>query len=67
MKDSTNGKKPIGTPRIRKLDLGVKKPRGSDINWFNPYGNQATHFIDYTENPNVPNSSYNCKKTNSTS
>jgi hypothetical protein len=26
MKDSTNGKKPIITPRIQRLDLGVRKP-----------------------------------------
>jgi hypothetical protein len=31
MRDSTNVKEPTGTPRIRKLNLGVKKPRGSDI------------------------------------
>jgi hypothetical protein len=37
MKDSTNGKEPTGTPRIQRLDLGVRTHRGSDINWSNPY------------------------------
>jgi hypothetical protein len=32
MKDSTNGKESTGTPRIQRWDLGVRKPRRSDIN-----------------------------------
>jgi len=39
MKDSTNGKEPTRALGIQRLDLGVKKPRESDIDWFNPYGN----------------------------
>jgi hypothetical protein len=66
-KDSTNGKEPIGAPRIWKPDSSVKKPKGNDIYWFNPYGDQATHFIGYIENPNASNSSYNCKKIGNTS
>ncbi len=31
MEDSTNGKKPTGTPKIQKPYSSVKKPRGSDI------------------------------------
>jgi hypothetical protein len=63
MKDSTNGKKPIRAPKIRKLDLGVRKPGGSDIDWSNPCRNQATHFVDCIKSPNAPNSFYNRKKT----
>jgi hypothetical protein len=37
-KDSTNGKKPSRAPRIQKLDFGVKKNGGNDIDWFNPCG-----------------------------
>jgi hypothetical protein len=47
--------------------LRVKKPRGSDIEWSNPYGDQATHFTNYTENPNVEKSCYNRKKIRTTS
>jgi hypothetical protein len=32
MKDSINGKEPITTPRIRRLDVGAKKHGGNDIN-----------------------------------
>jgi dUTPase len=49
------------------LNLGVKKPRGSEIDWFNRCGNYATHFVDCIESPNVVNSSYNCKKIITTS
>ncbi len=65
-KDSTNGKKPIGAPRIRRLDLGVKQLGGSDIDWFNPYENQTKHFTGCIESPNVPNSFCNHKKTSNT-
>jgi len=33
--------------------LEVKKPKGNDIKWSNPYGDQATHFTSYTKTPNV--------------
>jgi hypothetical protein len=59
MKDSTNGKKPNKAPRIQRPDLGVKKFKGSDINRSSPYGDQATHFIDYIESLNTPNPSNN--------
>jgi len=45
----------------------VKSPRGSHIKWSNPYGDQTTHFIDYTKSPNAQNSCCNCKKTRTTS
>jgi hypothetical protein len=61
-KDSTNGKKLIGAPRIQKLNSHVRKHGGSDINWSNPYGNQATHFVGCTECLNISNSSCNDKK-----
>jgi hypothetical protein len=62
MKDSINGKIPTITPKIRRSDIGVKKLKGSGINWSNPYGDQATHFVDYMKSPNAPNSSYNHTK-----
>jgi len=37
--------------KIGKLNLGVKKCKGIDIDWSNPCGDQATHFIGYIENP----------------
>jgi hypothetical protein len=40
---------PIGAPKIWKPELRVKKWKGSDIEWSNPYGNQVTHFINYIE------------------
>jgi hypothetical protein len=30
---------------ILKLMLNVRKLKGSDMDGFNPYGNQTTHFI----------------------
>jgi hypothetical protein len=50
---------PTSTPKIQKSKLGVKKREGIDIKWFNPCGNQATHFVGYIESPNIKNSSYN--------
>ncbi len=66
IKDSTDGKKPIGALKIRKSDLGVKKLGGSDIDQFNPYEDQAKHFMGCIESPNVPNSSCNHEKTSNT-
>jgi hypothetical protein len=37
MKDSTNGKEPIITSRIQKLDSSARKLGRSDIDWSNPY------------------------------
>ncbi len=48
------------------MDLNARKPRGSDIDWFNPYGNYVTYFIDCTESLNVVDSSCNHQKTSST-
>jgi hypothetical protein len=66
-KDSTNSKEPTRTPKIQRLDLGVRKLGGSDIDWSNPYGNKATHFISCTKSLNVVNSSCNKKKIGATS
>jgi hypothetical protein len=65
-KDSTDGKEPIGAPRIWILDSSVRKPRGSDIDWFNLSGNQATHFVGYNESLNAPKKICNRKKIGST-
>jgi hypothetical protein len=52
--------------KIQKPKLGVKNPRGSDIEWSNPYGDQATHFDGCIESPNADNSSYNRKNARTT-
>ncbi len=66
-KDSTNGKNPTRTFKIQRLDLGVKKLGISDIDWSNPYGNKATHFIGCIESLNAVNSPCNHKKIGATS
>jgi len=53
---------PTSAPKIQKLMLGVKKLRGGYIEWSNPYGDQATHFVGCTESFSAENSSCNCKK-----
>ncbi len=62
MKDSTNGKEPIKTLKTKKLDSRKRKPKGSDINQSNIYGDQATHFVSCIESPNPPNFLCNRKK-----
>jgi hypothetical protein len=49
-----------------KLKLGIRKLKGSDIEWSNPCGEQTTHFIGCTENPKVKNSCCNHKKIGTT-
>jgi hypothetical protein len=49
-------------PKIQKPMLRIRKPKGSDIEWSNPCGDQATHFVGLIESPNVENSFCNCKK-----
>jgi hypothetical protein len=44
IKDSINIIKPTNAPIIQKLVLDVRKLGKSDMNRFNPCGNQATHF-----------------------
>jgi hypothetical protein len=44
-------------PKIWKPESRVKKSKGSDIEWSNPYGDQVTHFTNYIEM-----SYYNCTK-----
>ncbi len=46
IKDSSNGIEPIGAPIIQKPMLGVRKFGGSDMDEFNPCGNQPTHFTN---------------------
>jgi hypothetical protein len=62
MKDSTKGKKPTKAPKTQRLNSCVRKLGGSDIDWFNPYGDQMTHFVRCTKSFNAPNFSYNRKK-----
>ncbi len=50
-----------------KTQLKIRKSKRSDIKWSNPYGNQTTHFVGYTESPNANNSYCNCKNTKTTS
>ncbi len=50
-------------PQIRKVDSKVKKLRKCDIEWSNPCGDQATHFVGYTKSLNVKNFYCNHKKT----
>jgi hypothetical protein len=49
-------------PKIQKPMLRVRKPKGSDIEWSNPCGDKATHFVGFIKSPNVENSSCNHKK-----
>jgi hypothetical protein len=49
-------------PKSRIKKSRIKKPRGSDIELSNPYGDQATHFVGCIENPNAENSSHNHRK-----
>jgi hypothetical protein len=58
---------PNNAPKIRKPESKVRKPRGNDIKWSNPCGDQATHFNDYIEIPSFENSSCNHKKIGATS
>jgi hypothetical protein len=44
----------------------VKKLRRSDIDEFNPCGDQVTHFISWMKSFNATNSAYNGKKANTT-
>jgi hypothetical protein len=62
MNNSMNDLNLIVVPKIQKPMLRIRKPRGSDIEWSNPCGDQATHFVGYIESPIVENSSYNRRK-----
>ncbi len=46
--------------------LGVRKFGRSEMNGFNPCGDQATHFNNQMENLNATNSAYNHKKVGTT-
>jgi hypothetical protein len=46
--------------------FGVTKPSGSDMDRFKPCGDQATHFTNCMESPNVANFAYKGKKTSTT-
>jgi hypothetical protein len=54
-------------PKIQKLESGIRKLGGHDIEWSNLLENQATNFNGYIESPNVDNSSYNRKNVRTTS
>jgi len=57
---------PSDAPKIQKLELGVKKPRGSDIEWLNLCGHEVTHFVGCIGSLNVDNSSCNHKNVKTT-
>jgi hypothetical protein len=46
--------------------LGIRKSKRNDIEWFNSYGNQITHFIGCTKRPNAENFYCNYKKIGTT-
>ncbi len=54
---------PTDVPKIQKPDVRVRKPRKNDIHWFNPCGNQTTHFVGCIKSFNVENFCCNHKKT----
>jgi len=62
-----NGLDPTSVPKVQKPKLGIRKLRGSDLERSNPCGDQAAHFIGYTESPNAQNYCCNCEKTRTTS
>ncbi len=51
-----NDLNPIDVPKIQKPKLRIRKPRRNYIKWYNPYGDQTTHFVGYIESFNVENS-----------
>jgi hypothetical protein len=56
---------PTNAPKIQKPTSRIKKLGKNDIEWSNPYGDHATHFVHYIEIPNVEHSYYNnIKKRN---
>jgi hypothetical protein len=63
-KDSTSGIKPIGALEYNMSC--IRKHGGSDMDEYNPHGDQTTHFINCVEGPNATNSTYNHKKMGTT-
>jgi hypothetical protein len=66
IKDSINILKPTNAPIIKKLVLGVRKLRRSEMNRFNPCGDKATHFTNQMENLDATNFACNHKKVGTT-
>ncbi len=64
--DSTNGIKHISPPKIHKQYFNVIKLSGSDMDRFQPCGDQTTHFTSCMETPNVANYVYKGKKAGTT-
>jgi hypothetical protein len=54
------------TQIYEKPNSRVRKLGRNYIEWFNPCGDQTTHFDTYIENPNVDNSSCNHKNVRTT-
>ncbi len=66
IKDSINIIKPTNAPIIQKPLLGVRKLGRSEMDRFNPCGDQTTHFTSQMENLDVTNFAYNHKKVGTT-
>jgi hypothetical protein len=45
--DSTNDVDPTNAPKIQKLESRIRKLKGLNIKWSNPYGDQTTHYINF--------------------
>jgi hypothetical protein len=65
-KGPTNGINQTTAPKLQKLILNVKKPKGSDMDKLNHSRDQATHFANSVENLNVANFACNHKKASIT-
>jgi hypothetical protein len=44
---------PTDVPKIQKLELRIRKPKRNDTKWFNPCGDQTTHFVGCTKSLDV--------------
>jgi hypothetical protein len=58
---------PTNATKIQKPKSRIRKLGGTDIEWSNPCGNQATHYIGYTKSFNANNSCYDHRNTKTTS
>jgi hypothetical protein len=58
---------PTSAPKIQKPKSRIRKLGRIDIEWSNPYGDQATHYIACIESLNANNSCYNRKNARTTS
>jgi hypothetical protein len=46
LKGPTNGINQTIAPKLQKVVLSVKKPKGNDMDKLNHFGDQATHFAN---------------------